>query len=100
MRRLVLTITMIAMCGLFAAVRGGSAPHAIKTSTETMPAVQAQDSAADTDDSQCDPATVSEDAASCMEGGWVADDCCFVSGRVQERWRLGTRSKCCGACFQ
>jgi hypothetical protein len=43
---------------------------------------------------------MSEDAASCSDGGWQATEtCCFVSGRALERWTLGSSTKCCGACF-
>jgi hypothetical protein len=101
MRKLLLTITLITLCGLFAALRGGSTAHAVQASAETLPAAQAQDSAADTGDGQCDPAAVSEDAASCAAGGWVASSpCCIASGRTLERWTLAGRTKCCGLCFQ
>ena len=101
MKKIILTITLIALCGLFAALRGESTAHAIQASTASTPAGQAEDSAADTDDGQCDPAAVSEDAASCFDGGWQSTDtCCFVSGLALERFRLNGRTKCCGACFQ
>jgi hypothetical protein len=108
MRKLVLTITMIALCGLFAAVLGrpGSqsiaASPAIGAAIEAAPSAQMPDLATpDSEDSECDPAAVSEDAASCFDGGWEATlTCCFVSGRALERFRLNGRSKCCGACFQ
>lgn len=101
MKKFVMTITLIALCGVLAALRGGSTAHAIQAATETIPAAQAQDSAAGTGESQCDPAAVSEDAASCADGGWGATTtCCFVSGRALERWTLNGQTKCCGACFQ
>ena len=108
MSRLVLTITMIALCGLFAAVLGRPASHSVAASQaigvaiEAAPAAQAADmTASDGDDAECDPAAVSEDAASCIDGGWEAQGtCCFSGGRALERWRLNGRTKCCGPCFQ
>jgi hypothetical protein len=104
MRIVVLTITMITLCALFAAVRGGVVAQARAAQVDVVPATQIPDSAApdvnDGDDEDCDAAAVSQDAASCSAGGWVAQlTCCFVSGRALERWKLGTRTKCCGACF-
>ena len=107
MRRLVLTITLIALCGLFAAVLGrpasqsGAASHAIGAAAVAVPAAQAPDmTVPDGEDSACDPATASEDAASCADGGWIDNGCCFASHHVQQRWiRNGVR-KCCGACLE
>ena len=107
MKQLVLTITMIALCGLFAAVLGRPASQPVAAShaigaIEAAPAAQLPDlTASDGEDTECDPAAVSQDAASCFDGGWEATlTCCFASGRALERYRLNGRSKCCGACFQ
>jgi hypothetical protein len=93
-----LTITLIALCGLFAAVLGRPASQSVAASQ----AIEAPDvTALDGEDSACDPATATEDAASCADGGWQATTtCCFVSGHVQERWTRNGVRKCCGACFQ
>jgi hypothetical protein len=54
----------------------------------------------DRDTQGCDAAAVSQDAASCSAGGWIANEtCCAVSGQSLERWHKGSSIKCCGACF-
>jgi hypothetical protein len=102
MKKIVLAMTMIVMCGLLGAMgltsAGSTAPEA---SAAMAPASTAPASIAE--EPTCDDVVLAEDAASCFAGGWEAQlTCCFASGRALERFRHPAtgRTKCCGACFQ
>jgi hypothetical protein len=112
MRNLVV-IVVIAVCGLLganyagttsskAATPSASIAHAAPAPRVVPVSLVAPAAPRSTADSEpaCEGASVSEDAASCSAGGWVAQlTCCSVSGQALERWKLGSQTKCCGACF-
>ena len=68
---------------------------------ENSPNSGAVTQATTTDKSACDGVAMSEDAASCFDGGWTpTGTCCFATnGLALERFTKGGSAKCCGACF-